>query len=100
GLSLNSEGKVTQVIWDGPAFEKGIAVGDQIVAVSGRSYSGDGIKSAITAAKGTRNPIRLLVKSGERYRDVGIDYAGGLRYPRLEKVGTGEGSLDKLLQSR
>jgi hypothetical protein len=29
-----------------------------------------------------------------------LAYSGGLRYPRLEKSGEGEGSLDRLLKPR
>jgi predicted metalloprotease with PDZ domain len=100
GLTVAKGGKISQVIWDSPAFDKGIAVDDEIVAVNNRAYSGEGIRTAITDAKDSKSPIRLLVKSGDRYRDVAIDYRGGLRYPRFEKIGAGEGSLDKLLSPR
>ncbi|MGV3478359.1 MAG: peptidase M61, partial [Sphingobium sp.] len=100
GLSVGKSGKINQVIWDSPAFDKGMTVDDEIVAVNNRAYSGDGIRTAITGAKDGKSPVRLLVKSGDRYRDVTIDYRGGLRYPRFEKIGAGEGSLDKLLSPR
>jgi len=100
GLTIGKDGKVSQVIWDGPAFRGGLTVGSEIVAVAGRAYSEDGIKAAITAAKGTRDPIRLLLKSGDRFREIAIDYDGGLRYPRLAKTSAGEGSLDRLLAPR
>jgi hypothetical protein len=29
-----------------------------------------------------------------------LAYSGGLRYPRLEKTGEGEGSLDRLLKPK
>ena len=68
----------------------GIVDGAQIVAVDGEAYSADAIKDAITAAKDGSEPIELLVKRGERYMTVPIDYHGGLRYPWLEPVGDGE----------
>jgi len=40
------------------------------------------------------------VKNGERYRQVALDWHGGLRYPRLEKIGSGEAGLDRLLSPR
>lgn len=100
GLSIGKGGSVDSVIWDSPAFEAGLDLGDTIVAVEGREYSDDRLKEAITAAKTTKAPIRMLVKSGTRYRETIIDYQDGLRYPRLEKIGTGEGGLDKLLKAR
>jgi hypothetical protein len=42
----------------------------------------------------------LLVKSGDQFRTVNLDWRGGLRYPALEKVGTGTGTLDALLAPR
>jgi predicted metalloprotease with PDZ domain len=100
GVVIAKGGKVSQVIWDSPAFDKGLALDDEIVAVNGRGFTGDLIRTVITDAKDGRGPIRLLVKAGDRYRDVAIDYRGGLRYPRLQKIGAGEGSLDKLLSPR
>ena len=72
--------------------------GTTIVAINGRAYSNDDLKAAITAAKTSRQPIGLLVKRGERFRTVGVAYHDGLRYPRLERVGSGASSLDALLK--
>lgn len=99
GLTLGAKG-ISTVAWDSPAFEAGIDLGDEIVAVNGRAYTGDRLKQAVKDAKGTKDPIKLLLKSGDRYREVAIDYHGGLRYPHLVKTATGEAGLDKLLQPR
>jgi predicted metalloprotease with PDZ domain len=97
GLVVGEGGRVSGVAWDSPPFEAGLTVGSTIVAVNGRQYSHDLMKQAITAARGTREPIRLLVKRGETYREVPIAYHDGLRYPVLERVGSGASSLDALL---
>ena len=99
GLTLGAKG-ITSVAWDSPAFDAGIDLGDEIVAVNGRAYTGDRLKDAVKQAKGSKEPIRLLLKSGDRFRDVAIDYHGGLRYPHLVKTASGEAGLDKLLQPR
>ncbi|WBY07386.1 peptidase M61 [Sphingomonas sp. 7/4-4] len=99
GLSLGPKG-ISTVAWDSPAFDAGIDLGDEIVAVNGRAYTGDRLKQAVKDAKGSKDPIKLLLKSGDRYREVAIDYHGGLRYPHLVKTATGEAGLDKLLQPR
>ena len=85
------------VTWGSPAFDAGLTVGTTIVSVNGMTYSDDRMKAAITAAKDAKAPIQLWVKNGERYRQVALDWHGGLRYPRLEKIGTGDGGLDRLL---
>lgn len=100
GLSVGKGGAIGSVTWDSPAFNAGLDLGDTIVAVDGREYSDDRLNDAVKAAKGTKEPIKLLLKSGTRYREIAIDYHDGLRYPRLEKTGTGEGGLDRLLAPR
>jgi predicted metalloprotease with PDZ domain len=94
GLSFGENGNVTQVQWDGPAFNEGVTVGTQVVAVNGVAFGAEALRRAITAAKDAASPpIELLLKTGNQYRTVVIDYRGGLRYPRLER---NEGSPDRL----
>ncbi|WP_137899628.1 M61 family metallopeptidase [Sphingomonas sp. 2SG] len=100
GLSIGKDGEVGQVIWDSPAFKAGLDVGTVIQAVNDTAYSGDAMKAAIVNAQTSKQPIRLLLKNGPRYREVAIDYHGGPRYPHLQKTGTGETGLDKLLAPR
>jgi len=100
GLVVSKDGDITSTVWNSPAFKAGLAIGDSVVGVNGQQYSIDRLKDAITAAKGTRDPIHLLIKSDTRVRTVDIDYHGGARYPRLQKVGTGETGLDRLLAPR
>lgn len=100
GLTIAKGGKVNTVVWDGPAFKAGLTTAAEIMAVNGRVYSDDDMRDAITAAKGGRDPIRLIVKTGDRVREIPITWNGGLRYPKLDKVGTEDGSLDMLLRPR
>jgi len=100
GLVLNGEGAVTASQWDGPAFKAGIVPGARIVAVDGTAYTADGIKKAIAAAKGGAKPIDLLVKRGNRFATVPVTYAGGLRWPWLDRTGTASTPLDRLLAPR
>ncbi|HEX8485253.1 peptidase M61 [Sphingomonas sp.] len=100
GLVADKDGVVTATIWDSPAFKAGVDVGTAITAIDGQAWSRDRLLAAIAAAKGRKEPIRLLVRNGERFRDVPIDYHDGPRYPRFEKVGAGDGGLDRLLSPR
>jgi predicted metalloprotease with PDZ domain len=99
GMLVNKDGKLTGVLWDGPAFKGGLATGVVLVGVNDRTYSPDALKAAVTAAKGGSAPIRLTVRSGDRLRTVSIPYAGGLRYPRLERT-SGPARLDAILTPR
>jgi predicted metalloprotease with PDZ domain len=97
GLTM-SKAKISAVVWDSPAFKAGLTTGQEIVAVNGVPYSDDAIKAAITAAKGGKDPIRLTLKTETRVRDVAVQWNGGLRYPRFEKVPeAADGPLDRLL---
>ena len=100
GFVVGNDGKITTVIWDSPAFNAGMTVGSELLAVNGRKFDGDGLKAAIKNSKESKEPVKLLVKSGEVYRTLDLDWHGGLRYPRLEKAGKGQGTLDALLAPR
>jgi len=99
GLTLGKSG-IGSVVWDSPAFNAGIDLGDEIVAVNGRGYTSERLVTAVKLAKDSSATIKLMLKSGDRYREVSIDYHGGLRYPHLVKTASGEAGLDKLLQPR
>jgi predicted metalloprotease with PDZ domain len=92
GVSLTSSGVLGSVLWDGPAFKAGLTSGMTVVSVGDEAYSAERIKAAVTAAK-SGAPIKLLIKAGEAYKTVEINYKGGLRYPRLERIA---GTPDRL----
>ncbi|VVS96709.1 M61 glycyl aminopeptidase [Sphingomonas sp. EC-HK361] len=100
GFVVGKDAEISSVTWDSPAFKAGLDVGTTIVSIGDTAYSDDRMKAAINAAKTSKEPIRLTVKNGDRYRQVAIDYHNGLRYPHLQKVGTGETGLDRLLAPR
>ena len=97
GIAANATGDLTQVIWASPAFKAGLDSGDSIVAVGEEVYSADRLKDAVVAAKSSKEPVRLTIKGHDRVHEVAIDWHGGLRYPHLQKTGTGETGLDRLL---
>jgi predicted metalloprotease with PDZ domain len=94
GFVLGRDGEISEVAWDSPAFNAGLTVGAKLLAVNGRALENDELKGAIKAKK---SPLSLLIKSGDVYRTVELDYRGGLRYPRFEKTASGSGGLDLLL---
>ena len=92
GFSLDRDGKFNNIQWEGPAFKAGLTDGMQLIAVNGMSYKADELRTAVKEAKDGRG-VELLVKTGDRYKTVKIDYRDGLRYPKLERV---EGTPDRL----
>lgn len=93
GLNFGDGNTVTAVQWDSPAFNAGITTGAQIIAVNGDTYSADVMRRAITAAKDASTSIEMIVKNGDLYSTVTLDYHDGLRYPQLERI---RGTPDRL----
>ncbi len=101
GITIGANGVLANVQWGSPAFDAALTQGSTIVAVNGEAYDADKLREAVKAAAKAGAPaIDLLMRTGDRYRTVRIDYHGGLRYPRLEKVGPGAASLDAILTPR
>ncbi len=93
GFMMNKANRITSVLWGGPAFEQGLTSGWEVVAVGGRAATADALKEAVTAAKGSSEPIELILKNGDVFKTVRFDYHDGLRYPHLERI---EGTPDRL----
>jgi predicted metalloprotease with PDZ domain len=85
-VSTEDDNAIQDVAWEGPAFRAGLAPGEKLVAVNGLAYKPERLKEAIQANADGHQPLDLLVRDGEQYRSVRIDYRGGLRYPKLERV--------------
>jgi predicted metalloprotease with PDZ domain len=98
GLTLDKDAHIRNLIWDSPAFKAGLSAGPTVLAVNGKAYKPERLKAAITAAKNGA-PIDLLIKKGETLRTVRIDYRGGLRYPRLERIAGTPDRLGAILQA-
>ena len=99
-MTIDKDGIAGSILWDGPAFKNDIVNGSKIVAVDGMTYSKDRLEAAIRTATDGKTPVRLLVERGGRYRNVDIDYHGGLRWPHIEKTGTGPDWFDQLLAAK
>ena len=86
--------------WNGPAFMAGLASASTLIAVNGREFNAERLREAIAAAKGGSAPIELLVKNGEEYKTLRVDYHGGLKYPRLERIAGRPDRLSAILAPR
>jgi predicted metalloprotease with PDZ domain len=95
GLVVDKEKKVREVRWDGPAYRAGFAPGDILVAVNNRAFKKEVLNDAIVAAEHDKAPLQLLLRDGDLYRTVSIDYHDGLRQPHLVRV---EGRPDYLTE--
>ncbi|RYZ60677.1 MAG: hypothetical protein EOP08_14540 [Proteobacteria bacterium] len=93
GMTVNREGVLSEVVWEGPAFKAGLTPNTTLVAVNGRAWSSTLLKEAVRQAKSSSEPVELLVRNQDRFRTVRIDYHAGLAYPQLKRI---EGRPDRL----
>jgi predicted metalloprotease with PDZ domain len=99
-VSTRERGNVTEVVWDSPAFKAGLTTASKIIAVNGQEFAPELLLEAIRAAKGTNQPIELLVKTFDRYTTVRVPYFEGLRYPDLERIDGTDDRLTAILKPR
>jgi predicted metalloprotease with PDZ domain len=97
---LEKDGSIATVLWGSPAFKAGLTKDTQILAVNDTAYSADLLRATIKAAKNSTSPIELIVKTGDRFRVVNLDYHEGLRYPHLERDSSQPARLDDILAPR
>ena len=96
GLTTLPEGKISDVLWDGPAFEAGLTIGTTIHAVEGREFSPEILRDAVAAS---REGVRLDVTKAKVARTVTVACTKGLRYPHLEAASDAPGRLDQILRA-
>ena len=93
GLRVGSDDTISDVRWGGPADKAQLAPGERIIAVDGRVFSSDVLRAAIRNAKGSTEPIHLIVQADSYVSMAEVNYHDGERYPVLQRV---EGTPDYL----
>ena len=84
---------ISDVRWGSVSDKAKLAPGEKIIAINGRIFSTDALTSAVKDAKGTTEPIHLIVQSEIYVRTVDLDYHDGERFPSLQRV---DGTTDYL----
>jgi len=84
GIDVTKDGTIDDVLPGAPAYEAGLGPLMKIVAVDGRAYSSDVLNDAIAHPRNGK--ITLLVRNFDTFESHEIRYAGGLRYPHLERI--------------
>ncbi|MEQ1610487.1 MAG: peptidase M61 [Hyphomonadaceae bacterium] len=99
GLTVDAGGRIGLVQWNGPAWKAGLNTSLTITGVNGEAFSVDRLKAAVGATKNGA-PVELLVRIGEAFKTVRLDYRGGHRYPRLERIAGNPAYIDDILAPR
>jgi predicted metalloprotease with PDZ domain len=88
GLVLGEDGKVVDVVPGKAADKAGLGPHMKVLAVNGRRLSADRLREAAAATAGGKEKLELLAENGEFFRSFALEYAGGERYPHLERDAT------------
>ena len=83
GMQIREDGQIVDTIEGLPAAKSGIGPGMRLVAVNGRGFSRDVLRTALKAGKDGSQPLELLVENNDYYNTYKVDYHGGLRFPHL-----------------
>ncbi|HLZ42379.1 MAG TPA: hypothetical protein VKQ11_15535 [Candidatus Sulfotelmatobacter sp.] len=97
GFSVRQDGGLDGVWWDSPAFKAGITPDMQLQAINDQKYTAAGLRETILAAEQGKNPIKILLKRGDEFLTVSLDYHGGMRHPHLKRVENTPDRLDAIL---
>jgi len=84
GALLDEEGALIDVIAGMPAAQSGLAPGMTLLAVNGRKWSREVLGDAVRATK-NGGALELLVANGEFFETHAVKYAGGERFPHLQR---------------
>jgi predicted metalloprotease with PDZ domain len=85
GLLLKDDGTVVDIVPGKAADKAGVGPGMKLVAVNGRRWSAERLRQAVAATL-RGSPLRLLLENGDYFETLTLDYAGGEKYPHLERA--------------
>jgi predicted metalloprotease with PDZ domain len=100
GLTIKEDGAVQDVIPGSPADQAGVGAAMKLVAVNGRRWTADLLRTAIKAARTNAAPIELLVENEDYFKSCKVDYHEGEKYPRLERDPSKPDLLQDILKAR
>ena len=86
GLFLDRQGTVEDVLWNGPAFKAGLAPGMKLVAIDGRPYSTEVLRSEIARTQESKTQLQIVATNDGVSETYTVKYDGGLKYPHLVRV--------------
>ena len=98
GISVRKDGTIFDVIAGTPAYDAGLGPNMTILAVDGRVYSADALNGSIAHPRNGK--ISLIVRNFDSVETHEIQYAGGVRYPHLERIPGSHDYLSEILAPR
>jgi predicted metalloprotease with PDZ domain len=98
GLSVKKDGTIFDVLPGMPAYAAGLGPDMIILGVDGRVYSSDVLNESVAHPR--KGEIFLVVRNFDSVETREIQYAGGVRYPHLERIPGTHDYLSEILQPR
>jgi|SRR5271157_720369 len=98
GIDVKKDGTIYDVLPGTPAYDAGLGPHMTILAVDGRVYSADVLNEAIAHPRNGK--ISLIVRNFDSVESREIEYAGGVRYPHLERIPGSHDYLSEILEPR
>jgi predicted metalloprotease with PDZ domain len=97
GLTVKEDGYILDVVGDSPADKAGLSPAMKLVAVNGRRWTPELLRTATKATAGGQ-PIELLIENEDFFKSYSLDYHGGERYPVLIRDETKPDLLSEILK--
>ena len=98
GLTLKQDGAVQDVIPGSPADKAGVSPAMNLVAVNGRRWTAELLRTAIESARTNTAPIELLVENADYFKTCQVDYHEGDKYPVLQRDPSKPDLLSQILK--
>lgn len=96
GMILRDDGSVVDVIPLKAADKAGVAAGMRLLAINGRRWTAEGLRTAIAATKESKG-IDMLFEHADFYETLKIKYGEGEKYPKLEQLPKSRDMLGEIL---
>jgi predicted metalloprotease with PDZ domain len=98
GMNVKKDGTIVDVLPGTPAYDAGLGPRMILLAVDGHSYSDAALNEAIAHPRNGKIP--LVVRNFDSVESHEIQYAGGVRYPHLERIPGSHDYLSEILEPR
>jgi predicted metalloprotease with PDZ domain len=98
GITVKKDGTIFDVLPGSPAYDAGLGPDMTILAVDGQVYSSDVLNESIAHPKNGK--ISLVVRNFNSVESREVLYAGGVRFPHLERIAGSHDYLSEILQPR
>jgi len=98
GMTVAGDGRITDVLWGGAAFDAGLTIGTTIGAIAGRDFSPERLKEAVDRSGDAA--LDLMVRRGSMLRTLALPARGRARYPELVRRAGTPDRLGAILRPR